>query len=115
VDRESRDSDVPIIHYGLLASGNQVMRHGFTRDRLRRELDVLCFEMEAAGLMDGFPCLVVQGICDYSDSHKNKRWQPYAAATAAAYAKDLLSVISRQQVTVTRPLTEMTEGSESLS
>jgi nucleoside phosphorylase len=115
VDRESRDSDVPIIHYGLIASGNQVMRHGFTRDRLRRELDVLCFELEAAGLMDGFPCLVIRGICDYSDSHKNKRWQPYAAATAAAYAKELLSVISRQQVTVTRPLTEMAEGSESLS
>ncbi|CAF9922088.1 hypothetical protein IMSHALPRED_005331 [Imshaugia aleurites] len=46
--------------------------------------------MEAAGLMDTFPCLVIRGICDYADSHKNDRWQPYAAATAAAYAKDLL-------------------------
>lgn len=49
--------------------------------------------MEAAGLMDNFPCLVIRGICDYSDSHKNKRWQEYAAATAAAYAKELLSVV----------------------
>lgn len=69
------------------------MKHGITRDRLAGELDVKCFEMEAAGLMDHFPCLVVRGICDYCDSHKNKRWQPYAAATAAAYAKELLSVI----------------------
>ena len=66
------------------------MRHGATRDRLRRELDVLCFEMEAAGLMDSFLCLVIRGGCHYADSHKNKRWQAYAAATAAAYAKGLL-------------------------
>jgi nucleoside phosphorylase len=81
---------IPRIHCGLIASGNQVMRHGATRERLRKELDVLCFEMEAAGLMDNFPCLVIRGICDYADSHKNKRWQWYAAATAAAYAKELL-------------------------
>jgi hypothetical protein len=54
--------------------------------------------MEAAGLMDNFPCLVIRGICDYADSHKNKQWQGYAAATAAAYAKELLSVIHPNQV-----------------
>jgi len=54
---------------------------------------VLCVEMEAAGLMDEFSCLVIRGICDYADSHKNKRWQPYAAATAAVYMKELLDVI----------------------
>ena len=43
--------------------------------------------------MDNFPCLVIRGICDYADSHKNKRWQQYAAATAAAYAKEIISVI----------------------
>lgn len=69
------------------------MRDGVTRERLRTELNVLCFEMEAAGLMDNFPCLVIRGICDYADTHKNKRWQPYAAAVAAAYAKELLCII----------------------
>jgi hypothetical protein len=54
---------------------------------------VLCVEMDAAGLMDEFPCAVIRGICDYADSHKNKHWQPYAAATAAACAKELLHVI----------------------
>ncbi|KAN0076279.1 hypothetical protein V8E54_006421 [Elaphomyces granulatus] len=82
-----------IIHYGLIGSANQVMRHGVTREKLRQERGILCFEMEAAGLMDNFPCLVIRGICDYSDTHKNKNWQPYAAATAAAYAKELLGVI----------------------
>jgi len=55
---------------------------------------MLCFEMEAAGLMNQLPCLVIRGICDYSDSHKNKDWQGYAALAAAAYAKILLSVVS---------------------
>jgi nucleoside phosphorylase len=98
VHREPRPSEAPVIHYGLIASGNQVVRDGTTRDQLSGELDVLCFEMEAAGLMDCFPCLVIRGICDYADSHKNRRWQAYAAATATAYAKDLLYIIPDNQV-----------------
>jgi nucleoside phosphorylase len=93
VSRSGRDGTEPVIHYGTIASGNQVMRHGRTRERLRLESGVLCFEMEAAGLMNNFPCLVIRGICDYADSHKNKRWQEYAAVMAAAYAKKLLSTI----------------------
>ncbi|KAF3283914.1 hypothetical protein TWF970_001081 [Orbilia oligospora] len=54
--------------------------------------------MEAAGIMNQFPCLVIRGICDYSDSHKNKKWQGYAAMAAAAYAKDLLARISPRKV-----------------
>ena len=57
------------------------------------ELNVLCFEMEAAGLMTNFPCLVIRGICDYSDSHKNDEWHNYAALVAAAYARELLHIL----------------------
>jgi len=96
--RKERPSTNPYIHYGPIASADKVMKHGITRDRLARELGIICFEMEAAGLMDHFPCLVIRGICDYSDSHKNKRWQPYAAAVAAAYAKELLSLIPVSRV-----------------
>ncbi|KAF3927990.1 hypothetical protein AA313_de0200177 [Arthrobotrys entomopaga] len=46
--------------------------------------------MEAAGLADVVECLVVRGICDYCDSHKNKQWQGCAAVTAAAYTKEPL-------------------------
>ncbi|THC90309.1 hypothetical protein EYZ11_010225 [Aspergillus tanneri] len=90
VPRSRRMSDDIMIHYGAIASGNQVMRSGTTRDNVARQLDVICFEMEAAGLMDILPCLPIRGICDYSDSHKSKEWQRYAAATAAAYARELL-------------------------
>ncbi|TFB05511.1 Ankyrin repeat domain-containing protein 50 [Trichoderma ghanense] len=96
-DREE-DEDNPAIHYGLIASANQLMKDAVMRDTLAAEMGVLCFEMEAAGLMNQFPCLVIRGICDYSDSHKNKEWQGYAAMTAAAYAKDLLRRIPPNKV-----------------
>lgn len=98
--RKSREDTNPVIHYGLIGSANQVMRHGATRDKLRNEKNIICFEMEAAGLMDVFPCLVVRGICDYADSHKNKLWQPYAAVTAAAYAKELLLTAPTSEILV---------------
>ncbi|CAG1998221.1 unnamed protein product [Fusarium graminearum] len=90
--RKIRGSTDPVIHYGAIASGNQVMKDATSRDEIARELDVICFEMEAAGLMDIMPCLPIRGICDYSDSHKAKEWQRYAAATAAAYAYEFLEV-----------------------
>ncbi|KAK6525990.1 hypothetical protein TWF281_011033 [Arthrobotrys megalospora] len=91
--RKERASQDPRIHYGVIASGNQVMKSGTTRDNVARQLDAICFEMEAAGLMDILPCLPIRGICDYSDSHKNKEWQRYAAGTAAAYARELLELL----------------------
>jgi len=92
--REPRTNDEIKVHYGIIASGNQVMRSGIERDRVSSQFGgVLCFEMEAAGLMNNFPCIVIRGICDYSDSHKNKSAQPHAASTAAAFAKELLSII----------------------
>ncbi|GKT48470.1 kinesin light chain [Colletotrichum spaethianum] len=94
VDRDARATTDPVLFFGNIASGNQVMKDGLTRDRYSQELGgVLCFEMEAAGLMNNFPFIVIRGICDYADAHKNKRWQPYAAVTAAACAKELLYTI----------------------
>lgn len=54
--------------------------------------------MEAAGLKDTFPYVVVRGVCDYADSHKNKRWQPYAAAIAACHTKELLGEVDPQGI-----------------
>lgn len=107
VAREPRGDQNPEIHYGCIASSNQVIKDALTRDRIRDELDVLCFEMEAAGLMQDFPCLVIRGICDYADSHKNKRWQKYAAAVAAAYAKEFLSMVPTSRVHQERSITRL--------
>ncbi|SPJ78511.1 related to ankyrin repeat [Fusarium torulosum] len=105
-ERGEQDDD-PAIHYGLVASANQVMRDALARDKLAASMDVLCFEMEAAGLMNHFPCLVIRGICDYSDSHKNKEWQGFAAMMAAAYAKDLLRQIPPSKVEAQKPISEI--------
>ncbi|KAH8730737.1 TPR repeat protein, partial [Phaeosphaeriaceae sp. PMI808] len=98
VARELRRQEV-MVHYGTIASGSQVIKSAAERDRISADLGgVLCFEMEAVGLMNEFPCLVIRGICDYADSHKNKTWQPYAAATAAACAKEVLSLVPVAEV-----------------
>jgi hypothetical protein len=96
--RPPREHQEPVIHYGLIGSANQVVKDSLRRDQLAQDLGVYCVEMEAAGLMNDFPCLVIRGICDYADSHKNKEWQGYAATVAAAYAKELLLVVPVDQV-----------------
>ncbi|OOO06635.1 NB-ARC domain protein [Aspergillus oryzae] len=113
IQRNERADNIPMIYYGAIASGNQVMRDGVERDKISSDFGgVLCFEMEAAGLMNTFPCLVIRGICDYADSHKNKRWQPYAAGTAAAYAKELLGVIPVADVVNTQTVDEALRGAK---
>ncbi|KAK4951246.1 hypothetical protein LTR10_010219 [Elasticomyces elasticus] len=98
--REPRKN--PSIHYGVVASSNKLVKSARARDGIMDELegiDPICIEMEAAGLMNIFPCLVVRGICNYADEHKNDDWQKYAAMVAAAYAKDYLQSVSARLVT----------------
>ncbi|KAA8641512.1 uncharacterized protein ATNIH1004_011648 [Aspergillus tanneri] len=107
VERDKRDDNESQLYYGVIASGNVVVKDGETREHLRKETCALCFEMEAAGLMQDFPCIVIRGICDYADSHKNKQWQGYAALAAASYAKELLSYVPRGQVSQEKLVTEI--------
>ncbi|KAL4748268.1 hypothetical protein BDW72DRAFT_180892 [Aspergillus terricola var. indicus] len=105
--RRSPKNDDPVIHHGVIASSDKLMKNAIIRDDLAKKKRVICFEMEAGGLMHHFPCLVIRGICDYSDSHKNKVWQGYAAMTAAAYAKDLLRNISPTAVAKERRIIDV--------
>lgn len=93
VARPARDPPTEsLIHYGLIASGNRVMKDATERDKISQDSKgAICFEMEAGGLMNDFHCVVIRGISDYADSHKNDDWHAYAAASAAALAKELLS------------------------
>lgn len=102
--RSLREDNSPRVHYGVVASGNEVIKNAAARDRLRALYKAKCVEMEAAGLMNNFPCLVIRGICDYADSHKNDAWHRYAAATAAAFTKELLGYISPEQALHPQPL-----------
>lgn len=106
VKRKLRDMRV---HYGLIASGNLVIKDATFRDRLKKDLGghVLCVEMEAAGLVNNFPCIVIRGICDYADSHKNKDWQEHAAAIAAAFAKEFLQYVQPGDIDGERPVRDI--------
>jgi nucleoside phosphorylase len=95
--RPHRTNHDPRVHHGVIASSDCAVEDGLTRDRIAREADILCFETEAAGLPDTFPCVVIRGVCSYADSHKNEQWQWNAAAAAAAYANILLLSIRRQK------------------
>lgn len=91
IERAIEDGNEPfiIVHRGTIASGELVIKDAKKRDDLAREHGVLCFEMEAAGALADFPCMVIRGISDYCDTHKNDMWHGYAAAAAAAYARQL--------------------------
>jgi len=81
---------LPVIHFGKMGSGDTVMKSGQGRDRIANADGIIAFEMEGAGVWDQFSSVVIKGVCDYADSHKNKHWQYYAAATAAACMKAFL-------------------------
>jgi nucleoside phosphorylase len=87
---ELHEAQKPLIHFGLIASGDVVMKSGLHRDQIASCEKVIAFEMEGAGVWDNFPTVVIKSVCDYADSHKNKKWQRYAAATAAACMKAFL-------------------------
>lgn len=122
VTRPPRARRDPVIHYGLIASSNTLMTDGKFRDEVASERGALCFGGPTAWLTSPYPHLVIRGICDYADQHSTFQWVSYAAATAAAYAKELLSVIPEiqsSQPTTANPNTIATltplSGAESLS
>ena len=101
----------PMVHYGIVASGNQVIKNEVQRDNLREQLGACCVEMEAFGLMNNFPCLVIRGISDYADGRKSDKWQCYAALAAAACAKELLIELPSVEVNKTPVIRQQLEKS----
>jgi nucleoside phosphorylase len=99
------------VHYGLIASANQLMKDAYIRDKLAEEEDVLCSEMETADLINPFPCLVIRSICDYANSHKNKAWQGYAAMAATAYTKGLLAKIAPNKLEPEEKIVDILDSS----
>ncbi|CAF9905713.1 hypothetical protein IMSHALPRED_003942 [Imshaugia aleurites] len=89
-----QETAIPVFHQGQILSGNSVIKDASRRDELSQEFpNARCFETEAAGVVDQTHCLVIRGVAHYADSHKNQKWQPYAAGTAAAFARELLLTV----------------------
>ncbi|OJD25604.1 hypothetical protein ACJ73_03029 [Blastomyces percursus] len=88
--RDSTEASKASVHIGKMASADTVMKSGEHRDEITGKEGVIGFETEGAGVWDNVSCIVVKGVCDYADSHKNTTWQAYAAATGASAAKTFL-------------------------
>ncbi|KAL2819382.1 nucleoside phosphorylase domain-containing protein [Aspergillus granulosus] len=100
VPRQRRpDAERTRVWYGSIGSGDKLLKSSQDRDELRDIYNVIGLEMEAAGVLNEIPVGNIRGVCDYGDERKNKDWQPYAAAMAAAFAKAVLSEISPKTAT----------------
>jgi len=104
---QTEDENNPAVYYSLIVSANKLMKDALIRNKLAAEKNILCFEMEAAGLMNHFLCLMIREICDYSNLHKNKDWQEYAAMAAAAYAKDFFCLIAPNRIKAENKVSEL--------
>lgn len=112
IQRAHRESTEPIVHYGTIVSGNTFFRDSVYRDEILADLgeECVCLETEAAGVMNVFPCIVIRGISNYADSHKDDRWQCYASEMAAAYAKELLAYVPAAEARETKRAMEVLES-----
>lgn len=94
--------DEPGVHHAHFPPSNRVVKDPQTHDIVSRKSEgVLGFEAKAAGLMANFPDLILRGVCDYANTLSRQTkvdWQAYAAATAAAYARELLLSLSMEEV-----------------
>jgi nucleoside phosphorylase len=93
------DAERTRVWYGSIGSGDQLLNSSRARNELRNKHNVIGLEIEAAGVMNEIPVGNIRGVCDYGDERKNKEWQPYAAAMAAAFAKAVLSEIIPKSAT----------------
>ncbi|KAK8009153.1 hypothetical protein PG991_011704 [Apiospora marii] len=97
--RTEKDAGRLIFHQGRIAVGNTAIQDGTRRDQIREECyGALCIDVEAAGIDASGRCLVIRGIADYADSHRDDTWRWYAAGNAALFARELLSKIPPEKL-----------------
>ncbi|KAL3431272.1 hypothetical protein BDV09DRAFT_198891 [Aspergillus tetrazonus] len=109
VVRREEYAAFPLVHFGLLASGDRPMRSTKLRDKIARREGVLGFETEGAGIWDNLPCILVKGVVDYADGHESMDWQCFAAANAAACMRALLD---EAPVILSPPAAEICQGEQ---
>jgi len=92
------DRTRPRIHRGPIGSANTVLKSARIRNALKKSYKIKAVEMESSGIAEaawqhGRGYFIIRGICDFANDDKNKIWQPYAAAAAAAFARELIETM----------------------
>lgn len=85
----NRHPSIPMVHYGNVGSANILLKNTKRREFLKTRFSLKAVEMEGSGLAKASWALsrgylIVRGICDYANEHKNGVWHRYAADVAAA-------------------------------
>jgi nucleoside phosphorylase len=93
-----RDGGMPVVHSGLIASGDTLLKDPVFRDFLRDKHKARAVEMEAVGFREagwshGASTIVVRGVVDYCDDHKSDKWHIISAVSAAAVTKLLFRTL----------------------
>jgi hypothetical protein len=103
VDREARRQEI-VVHHGNIALGNQVIKDAAMRDQLSKELyEMLCFEMEADGSMNSFPCFAVRDVCATTRTRTGiSGGRRMRRAQRQRTRRNVLSVISPEDVAKAR-------------
>jgi len=94
--QHQRVVDRPLLHFGNIGSANILLKNTKRRELLRLKFALKAVEMEGSGVAKaawsmGRGYLIVRGICDYANEHKNGKWQPYAAEAAAAFTQSVIA------------------------
>ena len=122
VARPDGTSVSPNVHVGVIASGEKVVADAKFVAELKKSWPQLTgIEMEGLGAAlaayeaaTAPELLLVKGICDWADRHKNDDWHAYAAAAAAAFTIALIRHIAAPQV-ATPQATKVTVAAVQLS
>ncbi|RYZ86158.1 MAG: hypothetical protein EOP06_15015, partial [Proteobacteria bacterium] len=88
----------PKKHFGVVATGEKIVRApGFVKDLSKSWPKLIGIEMEGYGVSAavheaGFSSgtLLIKGISDWADEHKNDKWRYYACDAAASFAFELV-------------------------
>ncbi|UKZ73755.1 hypothetical protein TrVFT333_001405 [Trichoderma virens FT-333] len=54
------EAQKPVVHFGVIVSGDSVMKSGHHRDEIARREKAIAFEMEGAGVWESFPTVVIK-------------------------------------------------------
>jgi nucleoside phosphorylase len=98
-----REGNRPIVHIGVIAAGDTLLKDPVVRDAIRDEFGALAIEMEAVGLRDAaytnhIEFIVVRSIVDYCDAFKADGYRAKASVSAAAVLKLLFETLMAAEI-----------------
>ncbi|XP_030245837.1 uncharacterized protein LOC108657835 [Drosophila navojoa] len=86
----------PRLHLGPIGSGRDLVRNDDLRTKFARKFGLLATDVEMSSVLDSIigncreSFILIKGISDYKDGMSTRKWQNYAALSAAAVVKSVI-------------------------